>query len=145
LEKRENGRLISNPMKKVDKLKNPDEKYLVCFPSTVVELKHHQAKFDDEVKCYCQAANAASTALSMLSRAARFSIPNNSYGEIRPVIAFTFIGSCSKVWIAFVTGKYKECVKLKKNGKGGKIRRNICEYVSLLLTCKTALVREFSF
>jgi hypothetical protein len=144
LEEKESGRLISNPLKKMDSNKADlveepiEEKYLVCFPSTVVELKHHGVKGSKIRHCYYQAANAASTALSMISRASRYSIPTESFGEIRPVVAFTFIGSCSMVWIAFISGKTTESVEVgthKKGGKGKKkIQRNLCKYASLSLT-----------
>ena len=138
LEETQNGRLIANPLRKMDRTSNEDdldEKYLVCFPSTVVELKHHGVKTAEVRRCYCQAANAASTALStMINRASRYSIPTESFGEIRPVVAFTFIGDLAKVWIAYISGKATEQIPSEAyNKKGGEklLRRNICSYVSL--------------
>ena len=143
LEETQNGRLIANPLRKMDTTSNEDdlddkgidEKYLVCFPSTVVESKHHGVKAAEVRRCYCQAANAASTALSMINRASRYSIPTESFGEIRPVIAFTFIGDLAKVWIAFISGKATEQIPSEAYNKKGRklLRRNICNYVSLHL------------
>jgi hypothetical protein len=107
LGEKRNGSLISNPITPLDK-QVIKEKHLVCFPSTVIELKHHDVSQAEEEKCYCQAANAAATALAMLDRLSLYSIPKGSFGEIRPVVAFTFIGYKSRVWMAFICDKFRE-------------------------------------
>jgi hypothetical protein len=113
LEKKSNGCLISNPITPLTTATNIiKKKHLLCFPSAVIEIKH-------QTKCYCQAANGASTALSLLSRLSHFSIPIEDFREMRPVVAFTFIGYRSRVWIAYISNREWE---------DGNVR---CEYVSL--------------
>ncbi|KAH8650544.1 hypothetical protein BGZ60DRAFT_534203 [Tricladium varicosporioides] len=112
LEEPEHGNLISNPITPMDTLKVIEEKHLVCFPSTVVEIKHHKVKKSEIRHCYHQAANAAATSLSMLGRLSHVSIPNSAVGEMQPVVAFTFIGSKFRVWVAYIS--YKN-VKLNAN------------------------------
>jgi hypothetical protein len=103
LEEDKNGNLISNPITRLDR--NLDEKHRVCFPCAVVEIKHHDVKTAEITKCYCQAANGAATSLSILSRLSHLSTPCGFSGGIQPVVAFTFIGSQSRVWIAFISNK----------------------------------------
>ncbi|RDL35896.1 uncharacterized protein BP5553_06508 [Venustampulla echinocandica] len=105
LEQVENGNLISNPMTRLYKKTELNEKDLVCFPCAVVEIKHHRVRRSFREKCYCQAANATATALSMLSRLSHLSIPNKFFTEIQPVVAFTFIGHQSRVWIAVISDR----------------------------------------
>lgn len=120
LEEDENGKLISNPITPMNISKDIRRKDLVCFPSAVIEVKHHKVKKREKEKCYWQAANAASAALSMLGRLAHLSASRESFEEIQPVVAFTFIGYKCKVWIAFISGK-----------KTLKHERLCFEYVSL--------------
>lgn len=103
LEEEQSGGLISNPIKSLDSLRKIKEKHLVCFPSTVIEIKHHDVPTSEINKCYCQAANASSTALSIISGLLR---PENGLDlrELRPVVAFTFIGFETRVWICYVSG-----------------------------------------
>ncbi|KAH6677435.1 hypothetical protein B0J14DRAFT_584240 [Halenospora varia] len=106
LEKSKNGNLISNPITPMlDTLKDITEKHLVCFPSTVVEIKHHKVNQSEIRKCYAQAANASATALSMLGRLSHLSIPSHAVGEIQPVVAFTFIGNKFRVWVTHIVTK----------------------------------------
>lgn len=113
-----NGRLIPNPMTQLP-TKNIEHKHLLCFPSVVIETKHYKVNAKRETECYCQAANGAATALSLLNGLSHFSIPIEDFGEMQPVVAFTFIGYRSRVWIAYITSR--ELI-------GGNIR---CQYVSL--------------
>ena len=106
LEEIKNGNLISNPIIQLDRVKDIEPKYLVCFPSAVVEIKHHKVEKPRRTECYCQAANASSTALSMLSRLYLLQDRENNginLKELRPVVAFTLIGYKTRVWISFVS------------------------------------------
>ncbi|KAF4627193.1 hypothetical protein G7Y89_g10961 [Cudoniella acicularis] len=102
LEQTKNGNLISNPIKQIDSIRGMDEKHLVCFPSTVVEIKHHKVKKSEISKCYHQAANAAATTLSMLGRLSYLSLSPVAAGGIQPAVAFTFIGNKYRVWVAYI-------------------------------------------
>lgn len=120
LERKSNGCFISNPITPLaTPTKNIKKKHLLCFPSAVIEIKHHKVTAKERTKCYCQAANGASTALALLSRLSHFSIPIEDFSEMQPVVAFTFVGYRSRVWIAYVANREWE---------DGNIR---CEYVSL--------------
>ena len=120
LEDRSNGRFTSNPIKQLGTLgQGIKEKHLLCFPSAVIEIKHHMVSAGERAKCYHQAANGASTALSLLSGLSHFSIPIEDFSEMQPVVAFTFIGYESKVWVAYIS---------TRRWDDGNIR---CEYVSL--------------
>ncbi|CZR54222.1 uncharacterized protein PAC_04105 [Phialocephala subalpina] len=110
LEEHKNGNLISSPITRLDK--DLREKDRVCFPCAVVEIKHHKVSQGQRRKCYCQAANGAATALSMLGRLSYLSAPNNSYKEVQPVVSFTFIGYEARVWIACIVTKIKEETQL---------------------------------
>jgi hypothetical protein len=103
LEEEQNGGLISNPIKSLDTLSKIKLKHLVCFPSTIIEIKHHGVSATEITKCYCQAANASSTALSILYGLLR---PENELDlrDLRPVVAFTFIGHETRVWICYISG-----------------------------------------
>ena len=106
LEEIKNGNLISNPIIQLDRVEGIEPKYMVCFPSAVVEIKHHKVEKSKKTQCYCQAANASSTALSMLSRLYLLQYRETNginLKELRPVVAFTFIGYKTKVWISFVS------------------------------------------
>ena len=124
LEEGKNG-LISNPITPLDTVEEIDEKNLVCFPCAVVEIKHHRVSRGDIQHCYRQAANGASTALSMLHRLSYYLLPrgpeHRRHGEIRPTVAFTFIGPGSRVWIVYISKTATQCRE----------KRILCEYVSL--------------
>jgi hypothetical protein len=120
LEEKQNGGLITNPIKSLDSLRKIEQKHLVCFPSAVVEIKHHLVSATDITKCYCQAANASSTALSIISRLLRID-SDLDLRELRPVVAFTFIGFEIRVWICYISG-------VSIPGKNG--RKKELEYVS---------------
>jgi hypothetical protein len=108
LEEEDSGNLISNPITKLEKTQEISEKHFVCFPSAVIELKHHKATQAQRDKCYFQAANATPTALAMLDRLSLCSILKESFGEIRPVVAFTFISFESRFWMTFIRGRVWE-------------------------------------
>ncbi|MCJ1379285.1 hypothetical protein MMC17_002386 [Xylographa soralifera] len=108
------------------------EKHLVCFPCTIVEIKHHKVSQVEIDKCYCQAANGAAASLVMLNKLARYSIVPGEHETIRTVVSFTFIGYQARVWIAYISDKSQD------NSKGreqctydmqciweGSIRRNL--------------------
>jgi hypothetical protein len=77
---------------------------LACFPWAVVEVKKQfQTKNWIPVeRCYCQAANAAATALAL--RAQLFDkVIRDAYSTMPPVISFTCCGPDVKVWLMFYT------------------------------------------
>ncbi len=78
-----------------------DKKHRVCFPWVVVEVKHERVSPDEEKKCYLQAANAASTCLSMHEQLCKHSPVEPYEAHIPPVVALTFIGPEVKLWIAY--------------------------------------------
>jgi hypothetical protein len=121
--------LISNPMTLMSASKNRS-KHFVCFPSAVIEIKPHGVRGKDVKYCYCQAANGAAAALSMLHQLSSIHsiIPEIDHRYIRPVVAFTFIGWESRVWIAFIKKRNIQ----RTGGEGGKqVRYNPnCQYVS---------------
>ncbi len=116
LEEVGNGNLISNPI--IELHKKLGEKHRICFPCVVVEIKHHEVPQLEIEKCYCQAANGTAAALSILSRLSYLSTPLEFCKGIQPVVAFTFIGYKSRVWIAFINNKLGDCDPFR------------CEYVS---------------
>ena len=109
--------LISCPVADLSGSKRLDHKRLLCFPSAVIEVKHHEVKPSETQFCYCQAANASSSALAMLSMLSGYSPRSLSPQIVRPVVSFTFIGPEVKVWLTYVSSR-----KPKK----GRVR---CEYV----------------
>ncbi len=83
------------------------EHHRVCFPFAIVETKHQRVGEAQIEKCYCQAANSSSTALSMLcSLSKHVSGAQYWWGkhhEVPPVISFTFIGYQVKLWLSYVS------------------------------------------
>jgi hypothetical protein len=79
--------------------------YLLCFPWAVVEMKKHEVNESkataETAFCYCQAANAASTALAMLENLAQFEVHRQNSEHVPPVVAFTSVGANAKVWLAY--------------------------------------------
>lgn len=110
--------LISCPIADLSGLKRLDHKQLLCFPSAVIEVKHHKVKPSEERMCYCQAANASSSALAMLSKLSAYPHGSPSPQMVRPVVSFTFIGPQAKVWVTYINSREK------KDG------RLLCKYVS---------------
>ncbi|KAH8805114.1 hypothetical protein F5884DRAFT_885128 [Xylogone sp. PMI_703] len=104
LEKEAHGGLISAPLSSLLKRKI-DRKHLVCFPPTVIEVKHHNVADLEIERCYCQAANAAAGALSLLNGLVNYSASNSCCEDIQPVVSFTFIGANAKVWLALIATK----------------------------------------
>ena len=74
---------------------------LICFPFAVVELKHGMVGGSQEEFCYCQAANGASAALSMLENLFEYTERKQNYQHVPPVVAFTCIGPSVRLWIAY--------------------------------------------
>jgi hypothetical protein len=77
---------------------------LACFPWAVVEVKKQvPAKSCTPVeRCYCQAANAAATAIAL--RAQLFDkVVRDAYSTMPPVIAFTCCGPEVRVWLMYYT------------------------------------------
>ena len=120
----ENG-LISCPIADLSASKRLNQKHLLCFPSAVIEVKHHEVKPKERETCYWQAANASSSALAMLSKLSAYSLRTLSPQIVRPVVSFTFIGPEAKVWVTYVSSR-------KQRGS-----RLLCKYVSehFLLRC----------
>ena len=108
--------LISCPTADLSKQEN--HKNLLCFPSAVIELKHHDVKMKDTEYCYCQAANASSAAAAMLSQLSSYPRASISPLIVRPVVSFTFVGYRSKVWITYISSRKRER------------QRVVCNYVS---------------
>jgi hypothetical protein len=78
--------------------------HLVCFPFAVVELKHEMVGQTREQQCYCQAANAASTALKLFEKLYSLADQQWSNNHVPPVVAFTCIGPKIRLWIAYALG-----------------------------------------
>ena len=74
---------------------------LICFPFAVVELKHGMVGGSHQEFCYCQAANGASAALSMLENLFQYTERKENYQHVPPVVAFTCIGPSIRLWIAY--------------------------------------------
>jgi hypothetical protein len=75
----------------------------VCFPWAVVELAPTKAEESPIQSCYCQAANSASAALSLLENLHRRAglATRHSVESVPPVIAITCSRSEIRVWLAF--------------------------------------------
>lgn len=73
---------------------------LLCFPWAVVEMKYSSISQDKVEYCYCQAANASAAALRLQEQ-----LFEHAYGDspknLPPIIAFTCIGPCIKVWLTY--------------------------------------------
>lgn len=74
---------------------------LVCYPFAVVELKHAYIGASQEEFCFCQAANAASTALSMLERLYMLGDQHSTNAHVPAVVALTCIGPQVRVWLTY--------------------------------------------
>ena len=79
----------------------------MCFPWAVVELKSIEVIENPIQFCYCQAANGASVALSLLENLHKLaSLATDELVErVPPVVTFTLIGPEVKVWLAFSEAK----------------------------------------
>jgi hypothetical protein len=72
----------------------------ICFPWAIIELKPEAKRAH---QCYRQAANAASIALCMFERLAKFADVQVEAQHIPPVITLTFVGQVVRLWIAYST------------------------------------------
>lgn len=73
---------------------------LMCYPWAIVEIKRDRDVRHKTMHCYRQAVAAAAVALNMradLYQQSLNTIPN----DILPVITFTCIGPCVRVWLAW--------------------------------------------
>jgi hypothetical protein len=89
------GGEAKNPVGKNAKFRTDGR--LQCYPWGIIEVKKPGASKQDEVKCYCQALNSCSAALELLERLYKV----DEIGSIPPIVAFTFIGPKTKVWLAY--------------------------------------------
>ncbi|KAF2135288.1 uncharacterized protein K452DRAFT_35515 [Aplosporella prunicola CBS 121167] len=74
----------------------------LCFPWAVFESKRSGLGSSGRERCYCQAANASSAALTLLEglfRKTYGQLPN----DLGPIIAFTNTGAAFRVWLTFQT------------------------------------------
>jgi hypothetical protein len=73
-----------------------------CFPWAVVEFKKHAESPDSsaEIRCYCQAANAAAAALELQAQLFN-ALGSDASSQSPPVVAFTCIGPIVKVWLVY--------------------------------------------
>ena len=78
----------------------PDNK-LHCFPWAIVEIKHEGVDRSGIKKCYSQAANACSAALTMLESLGDYGADAPKENWTPPIISMTFIGPIVKVWLAY--------------------------------------------
>lgn len=104
-----------SPSKRCDQTTKEYHKHQVCFPFIVIEAKHEDVSNTEVWHCYCQAANAASCALSMLCSLNRHN-PSARYWhtdqhKILPIVTFTFIGYNVKLWLAYIN--YYACAEDK--------------------------------
>ena len=76
---------------------------LLCFPWAIVELKKPGVSHADITKCYCQAANAASSCLTMLEQLTKHNGTHHASSSVEPIIVFTFAGPDVKLWLAYTT------------------------------------------
>ena len=79
----------------------------LCFPFVIAEFKGENFRESDTEYCYCQAANASSTALAMLCKLSKY-VPGARYwwgknNGVLPVVSFTFIGAHAKLWLSYVS------------------------------------------
>ena len=80
---------------------------LVCFPWAIIEIKKGK---QDRLKCYRQAANGCSTALSIMEYLTRHHGKSHSPEHIPPIISVTVIAFQVRLWLAYT----KELVPSKK-------------------------------
>jgi hypothetical protein len=92
---------------------------LVCFPWCIIQLKGvdkaavMEENRDPVLETSCQASVAASGALTMLERLARFADVKADGQHIPPVITITSVGPNTTVWLAFsdiIDDQYREHV-----------------------------------
>ena len=74
---------------------------LLCFPWAIVEIKRPSASHADIMKCYCQAANGASSCLTMLEQLTKHNKTYHTSKSVKPIIVFTFAGPDVKLWLAY--------------------------------------------
>jgi hypothetical protein len=84
---------------------NFKEYQYLCFPWAVVELKPSWVREMDVEFCYCQAANAASTALTAFEMLSAFARRESENHEIPPFITITCVGLDIKLWVAYAFPK----------------------------------------
>ncbi|KAL8722681.1 MAG: hypothetical protein Q9181_007434 [Wetmoreana brouardii] len=72
---------------------------LVCYPFVIVEIKKDNR--NERNKCYCQAANGCSASLSLLESLTKQYGQTHSRDDVRPIVAFTFVGPAVKLWLAY--------------------------------------------
>ena len=72
----------------------------MCYPWLIVEHKKHERKADE---CYCQAANGASAALTMMQILSKYAPNKADDGHVPPIVALTTVGAEVRIWIAYVS------------------------------------------
>lgn len=99
------GSFVDKHSKKEDWEENKqliDDK-LLCFPWAIVEIKKPGVRHADITKCYCQAANGASSCLTMLEQLTKHNKTNHTSDSVKPIVVFTFAGPDVKLWLAYTT------------------------------------------
>ncbi|MCJ1401053.1 hypothetical protein MMC11_004265 [Xylographa trunciseda] len=74
---------------------------LLCYPWAIVELKPPDSANADVLLCYCQAANGASSSLTLLEQLTKHKGEAHPQEPIPPILSISFIGSEVKVWLAY--------------------------------------------
>lgn len=79
----------------------------ICFPITVTEVKPADVPKSERTFCYCQLANATSSALAMRCNLSQYHVDAGSWEGNRhgvpPMVGFTFVGSEVKLWLSWIT------------------------------------------
>ena len=74
---------------------------LLCYPWAIVELKPPDSPNADILYCYCQAANGASSSLTLLEQLTKYRGEAHAQEPIPPILSLSFIGPEVKVWLVY--------------------------------------------
>lgn len=83
--------------------KQLSDEALLCFPWAIIEVKKPDAPPADIMECYCQAANGASSCLTMLEQLTKHNGTRHTSDSVKPIVVFTFVGPDVKLWLAYTT------------------------------------------
>lgn len=72
--------------------KQLSDEALLCFPWAIIEVKKPDAPPADIMECYCQAANGASSCLTMLEQLTKHNGTRHTSDSVKPIVVFTFVG-----------------------------------------------------
>ncbi|SPJ71774.1 uncharacterized protein FTOL_01502 [Fusarium torulosum] len=102
------------------KPKEPSTDDLKCYPWLIVEFKHNDDSYMEEV-C-CQGANGSACAVNLNRIAAKYATKQAQDEQVPPIPVITTVGAKVKVWIMYFSRDFKAPYDVPTKKKGDNIK-----------------------